>query len=234
MSILSNAPLLRGAPAADDSDAYQIEKSLRFNDDDSAHLLRTVAGGNVRTFTLSFWIKNCKDGTRFFSTGYNTSVDAQREGYIGFNSAKLTFNQVGGASGTGGTANCDIRTEQVFRDQSAWYHIVIGVDTTQDISSERVKIHVNGKQAGIDSSYNTYPGQNETFSFAKSGKELTLGCWRLNGSLAGYHDGYFADWYYIDGLALSPAAFGSFDSAGNWNPKAFALPTPNTDAESPT
>ena len=230
MAVLCNN-VIAGASIADDAaggDAYQIEKSLRFNDDDSAHLLRTVAGGNVRTFTLSFWIKNCKDGTRFFSTGYNTSVDAQREGYIGFNSAKLTFNQVGGASGTGGTANCNIWTEQVFRDPSAWYNVVIAVDTTQATSSERVKIYVNGKQAGIDSSYNTYPGQNETFSFAKSGKELTLGCWRLNGSLAGYHDGYFADWYYIDGLALSPAAFGSFDSTGVWNPKAFAFPAPNT------
>ena len=33
--------------------------------------------------------------------------------------------------------------------------------------------------------------------------------------------------YHCDGLALSPAAFGSFDDSDNWNPKAFALPAPN-------
>ena len=50
-----------------------------------------------------------------------------------------------------------------------------------------------------------------------------------NGTLKVYYpdDCYLADTQFIDGLALSPAAFGSFDSAGNWNPKEFALPTPN-------
>ena len=50
------------------------------------------------------------------------------------------------------------KTNRLFRDVSAWYHIVLAVDTTQGTESNRVKIYVNGVQ---ETSFTTatYPGQ---------------------------------------------------------------------------
>ena len=48
--------------------AYEIERSLRFNDDDSAYLSRTPSSaGNRRTFTISLWAKRANfSGAMFF------------------------------------------------------------------------------------------------------------------------------------------------------------------------
>ena len=44
--------------------AYEIERSLRFNNDDSAYLDRTPSSaGNRRTMTLSLWVKGMIGGT---------------------------------------------------------------------------------------------------------------------------------------------------------------------------
>ncbi len=51
-----------------------------------------------------------------------------------------------------------IFTNRVFRDVSAWYHIVAAFDTTQGTASNRVKIYVNGVQETF--SAQTYPDQN--------------------------------------------------------------------------
>ena len=35
---------------------------------------------------------------------------------------------------------------RVFRDPSAWYHIVVTVDTTQSTAADRIKLYINGEQ----------------------------------------------------------------------------------------
>jgi hypothetical protein len=57
-------------------------------------------------------------------------------------------------------------TNRKFRDLSAWYHIVVAIDTTQSTSSNRVKIYVNGVQ---ETSFATeqYPTQNANLNFNK-------------------------------------------------------------------
>ena len=35
-------------------------------------------------------------------------------------------------------------SDAVFRDVSAWYHIVYAIDTTQATESNRIKLYVNG------------------------------------------------------------------------------------------
>ena len=48
--------LLMGA--AGQSTGYEIDQSIRFNDDDSAYLNRTPSSaGDRRTFTFSCWVK---------------------------------------------------------------------------------------------------------------------------------------------------------------------------------
>ena len=55
-----------------------IDQSLRFNDDDSAHLIRTPSSaGDRKTFTISFWIKraNLSTPTPFLFDAYNASTE---------------------------------------------------------------------------------------------------------------------------------------------------------------
>jgi ethanolamine utilization microcompartment shell protein EutL len=42
--------------------------------------------------------------------------------------------------------NFILTTNRLFRDVSAWYHIVVAVDTTQSTANDRVKFYVNGVQ----------------------------------------------------------------------------------------
>jgi hypothetical protein len=58
-----------------------------------------------------------------------------------------------------GSFQLKLITSQVFRDMSAWYHIVVAVDTTQATDTNRVKIYVNGSQVTSFLS-SLYPSQN--------------------------------------------------------------------------
>jgi len=120
---------------------FEIDQSLRFNDNDSAYLQKNfsgLSGGNRRTFTVSFWFKRCRTGTAeyLFAGGDDTS----NRFHMDIN-ASGTF-QIEGKS-AGGT---DVKMEggPVLRDVGAWYHFVLRVDTTQSTASNRVRLYVNG------------------------------------------------------------------------------------------
>jgi hypothetical protein len=38
------------------------------------------------------------------------------------------------------------KSNAYLRDSSAWYHLVIAVDTTQATASNRIKMYINGNQ----------------------------------------------------------------------------------------
>ena len=54
---------------------------------------------------------------------------------------KIEYYQV-----DGGSATVHIRTNRIFRDTSAWYHIVMQYDSAQSTASDRLKLYVNGVQ----------------------------------------------------------------------------------------
>ena len=74
-ALIGNPLLLTSAPAAEDDDSYKIEQSLVFNEDDSAHLSKTLSTeGNRRIWTWSAWIKLGKledDGYLFAARSSN-------------------------------------------------------------------------------------------------------------------------------------------------------------------
>jgi hypothetical protein len=193
--------------------AYEIERSLRFNDDDSTYLNRTPSSvSNRTTFTLSVWIKrasNLDEFQRIFEAGADTS----NRTYFTFDGDdKLEINHR-----DGGSEAVNLTTTARFRDVSAWYHIVLAIDTTQGTSSNRIKIYVNGtQQTAFDTS--TYPS---------SSKELDI-----NSTAVHYFgrsvndtsklDGYLAEINFIDGTALTPSSFAETDAlTGQWNPKKY-------------
>ena len=207
----------------------EIERSLRFNQDDSAYLSRSVGTtGNRRTFTISFWAKFCDpqadNSQRLFSTdGGNGNGDIFKIEFYGgaYSPRQLAFldnNHAG--SGIRFTVNRNIR------DATSWYHVVFSIDTTQGTASDRVKIYINGEQESeflSGSEHNHQPDQNYDTCVNLSGKTTTWGrSFAFSSSSAVYSDMYLAEVNLIDGQQLDPTYFGFTDpQTGIWLPKRY-------------
>jgi hypothetical protein len=190
-----------------------ISKSLRFRSSASAYLNRTPASaGNRRTWTWSGWIKRgslATTGQTFFDA--YAGLDDRTQ--IQFDNNQIRFlNQVSAS------VISDVRTTQVFRDPSAWYHVVVAVDTTQATSSNRIKLYVNGSQI-TDLATATYQNQN-TDTYINATNVHDFG--RTGAYTNEYFDGYNTEVYFIDGQALTPSSFGNTnDQTGVWQPIAY-------------
>jgi hypothetical protein len=192
---------------------YEIQRSLRFNSADSAYLNRTPASaGNRQVFTWSAWIKigRFKSDSAFISAGSNIAAWA----YINFQADAISIYE------TNSGVSYNLTTTQVFRDPSAWYHLVVAFDTTQATASNRIKLYVNGSQV---TSFATasYPSQNFNTWYNSATPQ---GIGRLFDGGSGYYfDGYQTEIYMIDGQALTPSSFGAFDAqTGVWGPTRYA------------
>ena len=185
-------------------------KSARFNDGSSDSLNRTPSGdGNKRTFTFSTWLKiSTIKEHMFFTCGVYSSTSLMQF-YLNANGT-LTMSQ----ENSSGSIQSTLTTTQVFRDVSAWYHLVIAIDTTQGTDSNRVKLYVNGSQV-TSFSTSTYPSQNLDFACNTSSVINTIGN-RSGGSF--YFDGYMAEIILVDGSQLAPTSFGVANSDGVWTP----------------
>jgi hypothetical protein len=192
---------------------YNVSNSLRFNDGSSDHLSITPSGaGNLRTYTFSIWFKRSAITTGAQHKIFATEADTNNKFELYFNTNDtLAFYHY---SNNGGTTDAFLGTNQVFRDVSAWYHLVIAVDTTQGTAANRVKMYINGTQA---SSFSTaiYFQQNYD-TYINSAEEHRIGANLAN---AQYFDGYMAEAVLIDGSQLAADQFGEFDEdSAIWKP----------------
>ena len=192
---------------------HEITNSCRFNDNDSAYLnITPSSAGNVDTWTFSAWVKvgntvNGPQGIFYASTGIETNSNST---VIYFNDGGiLKIRQVNSDSQT-----VSVASNAVFRDPSAWYHIVVACDTTQGTDTNRIKLYVNGVQITSLSS-TTYPSQNAD-TFINSANIHVIGKYPASGNY--YWDGYMAEVNLIDGLQLTPSSFGEFKN-DIWIPK---------------
>ena len=196
---------------------YNLTNSLRFRSSASAYLNRTPASAsNRKTFTWSGWIKRGSLGaSRRNMISAGTWSSGNLISAIAFdNSTADALYVFCDIFGTGN--QWQLRTTQVFRDPSAWYHIVVAIDTTQATSSNRVKIYVNGTQVTAFSTA-TYPSLN--FDNPINNNVVH----QIGASTAGeYFDGYQAEVNFIDGQALTPSSFGETSATtGVWIPKKY-------------
>jgi hypothetical protein len=199
----ANPLLLTSSSAA--AGGYSIDRSLRFNSADSAYLSRTPASaGNLTTWTVSVWIKRASLGTNwFFNAGSSFTT------LFGFNASdQLLLGEDANSYGR--------RTTAVYRDLSAWYHIVFVADTNNGTQADRFRIYVNGVRADDTNTGATASGATTTWN---SNVAHAIG--RYNPGPA-YTNGYLADIYSIDGQALTPTSFGEFDDNGIWQPIAYS------------
>ena len=211
-SIGSPAPFFFGG-----AKSYGIERSLRFNNGDSHKLTRTFGTNTSNTTkTVSFWVKRGNVSSSSHQNIFSTTISGMIEGRLFFlTDDRLQFEE---RDASGGSSDGRRITTQKFRDVSAWYHVVLVLNSTESTEIDRAKIYVNGTQVtAFDQTRNI--SQNYSFSFFRSSVDNFIGV--MNGS-SEYFDGYLAEINFIDGQALTPASFGETDSTtGQWIPKEY-------------
>jgi hypothetical protein len=187
--------------------------SLRFRASASAYLNRTPSNGNKRVFTWSGWIKRGIFGTQseLFVVDINSA-------YAGFHFQFNTNNKLYVYQLSASASEFLLVTTAVYRDPSAWYHVVLAVDTNNATENNRVRLYVNGTEVtAFDSRQNpttgldTYVNNSSYINYIGTGKTAIEG-------FRGYFDGYLADVNFIDGQALTPNSFGTFNGLGVWQP----------------
>ena len=184
---------------------YEISNSLRF-DSGSSGLSKTFSSdGNRKKFTIAKWLKVNA------SFGYIAGTQTGSSDYFqyGFTSSR----QIRVWQGDG---SLNVTTTRTYGDPSAWYHIVLQVDTTQETDTNRVKFYINGEQ---ETSYSetTYPSRNLDLFFNKDTHAFGVG--NRGDFQGGETKGYFADFYFVDNATVAPSTFGETNDNGVWIPK---------------
>jgi hypothetical protein len=170
-----------------------------------------TTAGNQKKWTFSAWIKKTKLGGENGFMGY-WSTDANY--FIAkFQSDQLVFGNVDNSAFT-----TELKTSAVYKDTSAFYHVVYHYNSAEATSSNRAKMWVNGEQI---TSFATeqYPSQNANTKLPNNGYPLTIGLTK-QGASNYYFDGILAHVHFCDGYAYEASDFGETDSTtGIWKPK---------------
>jgi len=170
-------------------------------------------------FTFSTWFKRGTAGDNDYLFGHQSSSGA--------NDFAIRLDKDSGNSilrvydYQSNSYNFHKQTSRFFRDHSAWYHLVVKIDTTQSSASDRVKIYINGTE---ETSFGTSvdPSQNlSIYAFSNTGRPTVI-CGRYTSSLqaAHYFDGSLTHTNCCIGYAYDASSFGETDStSGIWKPK---------------
>ena len=186
---------------------FNVANSCRFNPADSAYMHKTPDAGNRRTFTFSCWVKRSlisSAQTLFWAGSSNDDYFAMR---FEANNKFSLFEAVSGAT------NWGINTNRVFKDISAWYHVVVAVDTRQGTAANRTKIYFNGIQETNLNTGDGYPAENRDTIF-NTAVPHQIG----HDYVGQYFGGYIAEACFLEGSQNAPTDFGEFDDSGIWKP----------------
>lgn len=203
-------PLLMGG-----DDGYQISRSVRLRSSASAYFNRTPSSATNRsTWTFSAWVKKS-------SVDHNQTITLLSAGSFGSDLFTIQVTDNGSSvpalavyGQISGSAVLNIAETAARRDPSAWFHLMVVLDTTQATASNRLKLYYNGAQVTALTT-TTYPNQNTTFAI-NNNQSTIIGA-RVGGG--SYYDGYLTEINFIDGQALTPTSFGATDAVtGVWNP----------------
>ena len=211
--------LQRTANRGSISTGFDIENSLKLEADNSEYLYKTNdAGTNRKTFTVSMWFKRTElanDYMQLWQGGVNG--EATRLGFYGGTPKEAIWVDIGGGTGNTGTFYRSY-SNQVLRDTSAFYHIVLAVDTTQATEANRFRLWLNGEEV-TSWSQRQYPVQDFECAVEAS-VNMNWGAYD-----ATYYKmcGYIAECHYLDGVTAVQTDFGEYDEdSGIWKPKAYA------------
>lgn len=205
MSLLQHPSAIPSAATT----GYEVANSCKFEKDNSERLQRASnhigTPTNADKFTFSIWIKRTEmqpSGEDIFFCGNAGAVST----IFAFQNDVLKFRTNSG--------DTEIKTNRVFRDMSAWYHIVVAYDSTDSTEANRVKFYVNGVQETSLGTAN-YPTQNADSEMYETNMSHFVG--GPDGSQTA--SGYYTELYFLDGQVKQASDFGEFDSdSGIWKP----------------
>ena len=181
--------------------AYNVANSVRFNAGDSPGFTKsTSTPTSRRKFTFSTWVKKADDDISDNQALFSVVTDSNNFLDIRFHHSEV-LEIIDYASST----QMRLRTSRVFRDPSAWVHIVVRVDTTDGTADDRIKFYINGtEQTSV--AERTNPSTNYDTGANNSNTRVGYQDSQY------YFDGYLAETVFIDGQALDATSFGEFDS----------------------
>ena len=197
---------------------YQISRSLRFNSADGIYLTRPFATPtNSSKWTMSMWAKRSSISSAL-RVLFGKTISVGANFYLGFDQTTDTL--------TWTFSNAySMTTAQVFRDVSAWYHIIAVWDSANATATQRARVYINGSEittwstdnrANITTSMDAWNTTSTTFLHAVGAASATASTVTFN------FDGYLTEINFIDGQALTPSSFGETDTiTGVWKPKRY-------------
>ena len=215
---LSNPFMFKSAAGATGFYTHQIANSARYNQSASAHMYRTNGTAtNEDKCTMSAWVKRTKLGSH---TAFTGAYDP-----AGWGGGYLTIGMENGDNfkflhhpSSNAATQGQITSDALYRDSSAFYHVVVAYDSSQGTAANRVKIYINGSQL-TDITATTYPDQNQDFILNKNGCKIFIGSGGdSGGGVYQPWDGYIAEYVMIDGTAYAASDFGETKN-GVWIPK---------------
>jgi hypothetical protein len=191
---------------------YNISRSVRLRSSAGGNFTRTPSvAGNKKLFTISVWLKRGALGTASDIMSA-TSGAGGTVAWFRFNSS----DQLDYVEYNGGSFAANAQSAAVFRDPSAWYHIVLAFDSAQATAANRLKIYVNNVQQTMSG---TLPTLNLDSYFDGTGAHY-IG--REARSAIEFFDGYMTEFNFVDGQALTPSSFGSTNATtGVWQPAKY-------------
>jgi hypothetical protein len=186
---------------------FNVDNSCRF-DGSSSYLQKTYVSSQNKKFSISTWIKRSSIGDAgAIWSGYHNATNYITVAFK--DDDTLRFQNVSAG------VNMSFITNRVFRDVSAWYHILAIVDTTDSTAGDRQQIYINGVRETSFGTSTTF-AEDDAAELGATDKDNIVG---RHGADDDYFDGYMAEHVFIDGLALAPTSFGEFDEdSGIWKP----------------
>ena len=174
-----------------------------------------------KKFTVSCWFQASQVADEM-KLIYSDDNSTNNYTYIHFSdtSGRIRFQ-----NRNGGSNNTELIWETEIKDFAAFYHLVMAVDSTQTTASDRVKFYLNGvQQTVLDSSANTFPPSDQTFTLNSGGYGVDIGANGFNNNA--YFRGVMSYFAFIDGTQELPGIFGETDSTtGQWKIKTTITPS---------
>ena len=175
----------------------------------------TSSAGNQKTYTFSGWIRT-SHSDHSSMTIFSSDIEDDGSNYASL--SMESGGQLKFINHTSGSLVTNYQSNPKFLDTTAWYHIVLRVDTTQSTAGDRIRLYVNGNQV-TNWAYSTTPNQNTDTGLFKSGTATLVGI-RHPSSSPNYFEGEMAHVHIVDGTAYAPSTFAETDSTtGVWKPK---------------
>jgi len=200
------------------SGGYEITNSLRFGTNTDLKRLPSATGQSVKG-TLSVWVKFATPDTEMaIIGGFDNSGANDNDGYFVF---KRTAD--GNLQFEGGD-NVYLETTALFRDTSAWYHIVLAIDSGNGTANNKQRIYVNGAEVTAFDTRNNLTNLQDLPMNTTAGNDdaLLIGCDEDTGGKGLFFDGYMSEFYWIDQNQYAASDFGETNDNGVWIPKEFA------------